>query len=310
MRRVYGLLAVIVGTGLAIAVLLSTTLLTVAPRPVAAAPRAIQPVEAPAPALAPPPAVAFHWNDATSSSDLGVAAESGIAVDIDTGRVLWDKDPVSRRAPASLTKIMTTMVALDHASLDQVLTVPVEAQPRPSWTQLGVTAGERFTVRELVEAEFVVSANDAAETLGRSIEPRTAFIADMNAKVAQLGLHDTHFSNPTGLDAAGQYSTAYDLAALATWLVTHYPQAAELATHRDLHLGASDAHRAYDAYSFNKMLFIYPGATGLKTGQTGRAGGCLVTTAERGGRRVVAVDLHSDVFFTDAVKILDYAFAR
>jgi serine-type D-Ala-D-Ala carboxypeptidase (penicillin-binding protein 5/6) len=254
--------------------------------------------------------LAYDWLDRNPQPDV-VSAESGIVVDLGSRRILWHKDALSRRAPASLTKIVTAMVAADKAPLDRVVTVPAAAaRPNPAWTMMGLDAGDQLTVGELMTGMFTVSGNDAAETLAQSLEPRSQFIAEMNAKVASLGLADTHFANPTGLDARGQYSTAYDLAVLAGWLELHYPTVFALAAGQRLDLPETGSHKAFDAPSLNKLLWLYPGATGLKTGATGAAGGCLVGTAERGGRRLVVVDLHSDVFFTDAMTLLDYGYAH
>ncbi len=266
----------------------------------------------PEPAVARPSAakLTYSWIDRGPQPDI-VSAESGIVVDLGSRRILWHKDALSRRAPASLTKIVTAMVAADHAGLDRVVTVPAEAAtPNPEWTMMGLSAGEQLTVSELMQGMFTVSGNDAAETLARTLEPRSQFIADMNAEVASIGLTDTHFSNPTGLDAAGQYTTAYDLAVISGWLELHYPAMASLAGKAALDLPETPSHKAYKEASLNKLIWLYPGAIGLKTGQTYAAGGCLVGTAQRSGRTLIVVDLNSDVFFTDGMSLLDYGFAH
>ncbi len=262
----------------------------------------------------PRPPLAYDFGIVTSRAAdwLPITAEIGIVVDLDSGEVLWAKDPYLRRYPASLTKIMTTMVALDHATLDTAVTVPSElAYQRPGQTLMGVTPGETYLVSNLVEGMFVLSGNDAAETLGRTLVSRDQFVEEMNAKAALLGLQDTHFANPSGLDQARHYSSAYDLAVMAGFLVEHYPEVARIAATREMLIPATPGHKGYRARSVNSMLFSYPGATGLKTGFTFRAGGCMVTTAKRGGRRLLEVNLRSDrgEFFADAGRMLDYGFS-
>jgi D-alanyl-D-alanine carboxypeptidase (penicillin-binding protein 5/6) len=258
------------------------------------------------------PTIGGEWIADHPAPDLGLDAQSAILVDPDAGQVIWGYDAYSRRAPASLTKMMTVLVALDHVGLDHVITVtPEAAQSSPDWTVMGLSAGERLTVRELLYGIFLVSANDAAEALAQGIEPRGQFIDEMNAKAAAMGLHDTHFTNPTGLDQEGLYSTAYDLATIASALVQHYPDVMAIAGTTSVDLPASDAHKDYSLLTLNKLLLWgYPGATGLKTGFTYDAGGCVAGSAQQGSRRLVAIVLNSDVFFTDATKLLDYGFSQ
>lgn len=257
----------------------------------------------------PPLGFSFKGLDARTGATVAVRARSGILVDLDTRTVLWAREQDARRAPASLTKMVTAMVALDHASPDQVLTVPREAAAMPP-DRMGLRAGEKVTVREALYGLFLDSGNDAATTLATRILRWGRFVADMNAKVRALGLHDTRFVNATGLDATGHFSTAYDLAVIGGYLEAHYPLLARIAATPEKVIPATATHRAFDARNLNKMLTIYPGATGLKTGFTDFAGGCLVASATRAGRHLLAVVLGSDVFFTDAVHLLDYGFSR
>jgi D-alanyl-D-alanine carboxypeptidase (penicillin-binding protein 5/6) len=257
----------------------------------------------------PPLAYGDSWLEAHPSPDLGLGAQSAIVVDLGTREVLWARDPDSRRAPASLTKMVTAMVAADHASLDRPLQVPAGATDfGPDYTTMGLAPGEWFSLADLVQGMFATSGNDAAETLARDLVPRDQFVAEMNELVGKLGLTDTHFENPTGVDAPGQYSTAHDLAVIAGWLLTRYPALAALAARPELHLPPTDSRPAFDAVSLDKLLWLYPGATGLKTGYTDAAGGCLAGSATRAGRRLVEVDLGSDELFTDGMRLLDYGF--
>jgi len=253
------------------------------------------------------PAYGFRWVNAHPSPDLGITAAAGILVDLDTRTVLWERNPYAGRAPASLTKMVTAMVALDLASPDAQLTVKRSMTDVIPDT-MGVFPGERVPLRDLLYGLFLDSGNDAAEVLAQGIVPRPLFLELMNRKARSLGLTGTTFANPTGLDDPGARSTAYDLAMIAGYLTTHYPLLTQIAATEDHYIPATAGHRAYEPLNLNKLLELYPGATGLKTGLTDDAGGCLAATATRGGHHLVAIILGSDVFFTDSEALLDYGF--
>jgi len=239
-----------------------------------------------------------------------IKARSAIMVDLDTGKTLYQLDPHGRHAPASLTKVVTALVALDHLRLDETITVPMSINQIP-WdsTRMGLRAGERLTVRELVYGLFLNSGNDAAVTLSEAAMPRTEFVGLMNAKAAVLGMTDTHFVNPIGLDDAGHFTSAADLARAGAELMRRFPEVAAMAATPSLTLPATATHHAYALYNLNELVRKYPGATGLKTGWTGHAGGCLIATATREGRHLLVVVLASPRIFDEAAALLDYGFA-
>ena len=237
-------------------------------------------------------------------------ARSAIVMDLDTGTTLFQLDPHGRHAPASLTKVITALVALDDLRLDQLITVPASINQLP-WdsTRMGLRVGERLTVRELLYGLFLNSGNDAAITLSEAVMPRPAFMARMNAKAAALGMADTHFVNPIGLDDPAHYSSAADLARAAVELTRRFPTVAAMASIASLTLPATSTHHAYALYNLNDLVRKYPGATGLKTGWTGRAGGCLIATATREGQHLLVVVMGSPRVFEEAAALLDYGFA-
>jgi D-alanyl-D-alanine carboxypeptidase (penicillin-binding protein 5/6) len=239
-----------------------------------------------------------------------IKARSALLLDVDSGKILFQIDPHGRHAPASLTKVVTALVALDHLRLDQMVTVPASINQLP-WdsTRMGLRAGERLTVRELLYGLFLNSGNDAAITLSEAAMPRATFIALMNARAARLGMADTHFVNPIGLDDPAHYTSAADLARAATELTRSFPEVAAMAATPTLTLPATATHHAYALYNLNELVRKYPGATGLKTGWTGRAGGCLIATATRDGRHLLVVLLASPRIFDEAGALLDYGFA-
>ncbi|MGA8923057.1 MAG: D-alanyl-D-alanine carboxypeptidase, partial [Candidatus Dormiibacterota bacterium] len=218
--------------------------------------------------------------------------------------------PETPRAPASLTKLMTAMVAVDDAgSLDTVVTVPVQAtQVVPSL--MGLSAGERLTVRELLDGLFLESGNDAAEALAGGIVPRDRFIRQMNQKAKSIGLTESHFVDPSGLDAPGHAMSAHDLVHAAAYLDEYYPDLATIAATKDITIPATATHKAFYPHNINALLFTYPGATGLKTGNTDNAGGCQLGTATRNGRHLIVVvlnDTHRSA--ADATVLLNYGFS-
>jgi D-alanyl-D-alanine carboxypeptidase (penicillin-binding protein 5/6) len=289
------------------------------PQPVSAA----RPSAPPATELgvAPPPGLqpfSGSWLAAHPQPAIDVKGASAILVDLDTQQVLWDRDPNSVRPPASLTKLVTAMVVADRVrSLNQLVTVPPEAdvkaiqQIEPASTVMGINAGEVLTVRELLTGLFLRSGNDAAEALARGIGMRRdRFIELMNEKALAIGMNESHFTTPIGLDDPDMKSSTHDLAVAAYTIDTRYPELAAIADQPEMHLPASPTHKQFDGVNWLHSFFKnYAGATGMKTGYTDNAGGCTVTTATRGNRHLIAVVMHSDTFVTDAERLLDYGFS-
>jgi D-alanyl-D-alanine carboxypeptidase (penicillin-binding protein 5/6) len=250
------------------------------------------------------------WLATNPQPRLQIHAQAAYLVDLDSRLVLWQRDPETSRAPASLTKLITAMVAVDDAgSLDTVVQV-TRAATQISPSVMGLSPGERLTVRQLLDGLFLDSGNDAAEALAQGIVPRERFIRQMNQKALSIGLTASHFVNPSGLDARGHGMSAHDLAHVAAYLDTYYPQLAAIADTKQISIPASSTHKAFYPQNLNGMLWSYPGATGLKTGLTDNAGGCMLATATRGGRHLIAVVLNATgVSQADATLLLNYGFS-
>ena len=271
------------------------------------------PTPTPAPTMAAPaPAPVRVAVAAARAIPLPVIDAQEIAlVNLDTGRFLWQSHSGMAWAPASLTKIFTAMVAVDVLGLSATVTVPSSIAQLPGdSTLMGLSPGERVTVRELLYGVFLNSGNDAAETLATGATSRATFIADMNAKAARLGLRITHFLNPTGLDQPGHYSSAHDLAIAAMYLESHYGSLVTIAATPSVTFPATASHKAFNLVSLDKLLWTYPGTYGLKTGWTDAALGCLITTSSRGGHRLLAVMLGAPAgtAYAQMPKVLDYGF--
>jgi D-alanyl-D-alanine carboxypeptidase len=240
-----------------------------------------------------------------------VTAAAGVLIDADTGRVLWSLSRDQPRHIASLTKIFTAMEALSLVpNLDEEVTVPQSITDLP-WdsTLMGLTIGERVSIRDLLYGMFLPSGNDAAVTLADGLIAEPQFIAGMNRIAAQIGMRETHFTNPWGADDPGHYASAMDLAMAAEYLDTHYPTLAAIADTTTMEIPATVTHKAFHLQTLNHLVTGYPGATGLKTGWTGQAGGCLVGTAVRYGHPLVSVVLGSNNATLDSRALLDYGFA-
>jgi serine-type D-Ala-D-Ala carboxypeptidase (penicillin-binding protein 5/6) len=251
-----------------------------------------------------------YWLATHPQPDLPIHGQAAYLVDLDTRMVMWQRDPETTRAPASLTKLITAMVAVDDAgSLDRVVEVtPGATQVVPS--VMGLSAGERVTVRQLLDGLFLSSGNDAAEALAQGIVPRDRFIRQMNQKATSIGLTGSHFVNPSGLDAPGHGMTAHDLVHTAAYLDRYYPELAAIAATKDIAIPATSQHKAFYPHNLNGLLWSYPGATGLKTGLTDNAGGCMLATATRDGRHLLVVVLNATLHSTaDATVLLNYGFS-
>lgn len=251
-----------------------------------------------------------YWLATHGQPDLPIRGQAVYLVDVDARQVLWERDPETSRAPASLTKLITAMVAVDDAgSLDRTIQVTDQVtQVIPSL--MGLTPGERLTVREVLYGLFLDSGNDAAEALATGLVPRDRFIRQMNQKAQSIGLTASHFVNPSGLDAPGHGMSAHDLAHTAAYLDEYYPELAAIAATKEIAIPATATHKAFYPRNLNPMLWSYPGATGLKTGLTDDAGGCMLATATRNGRHLIAVVLNdTGRSAADAAVLLDYGFS-
>lgn len=239
-----------------------------------------------------------------------LTSPSAILQDLGTGQVLYAKKPDLRRPIASITKIMTALVVLDEASPDEEVVVSARAAGTRG-AQLGLVAGERISVQQLLYALLMQSSNDAAVALAEHVGGSVAAFAGlMNGKAERLGLHRTQFRDPAGLEDRG-YSTARDVAAIVRAAYGE-PLFARI-TRTRFHRIPAPSGRPRRIQNRNILLWLYPGAIGTKTGFTTPAQHCLVAAAERGTVRLVAVALGSrgddaEGVFNDGAALLNFGF--
>jgi serine-type D-Ala-D-Ala carboxypeptidase (penicillin-binding protein 5/6) len=215
------------------------------------------------------------------AGSLTLLAPSAVLLDGRTQQILYARSPHVKRAPASTTKLLTVMVALDHLPLDREVRIPAGMQYiQPS--KIGLSTGERFYVRDLVKAALIKSANDAAEALAiLTAGSRPAFAQLMNRKVKSIGANNSHYVNPSGLPASGQYSTAYDLARIIM-AASRYPFIVSTLKTRGAVI-YSRGGRRIPLNNCNKMLWSTNGVIG-KTGWTRAAQHCFAGRVQSRGQ--------------------------
>lgn len=237
-----------------------------------------------------------------------VAFKSGLLRSAD-GLELWGRRTESELPMASITKVMTALLALESGGLDDTVTISKTAADVDD--TVGLVAGEKRTVRELLELALVASSNDAAISLAEHVGGTVPqFVTRMNDKAAELGLDDTHYANPHGLDAPGHHSSAADIATLAS-VAMKSAEFRRIVAIRSVTLPAYEKRAALKLKATNELLGVYRGMLGVKTGFTNDAGHSLVGSAERGGITLTAVVLGgatNKARFTECAKLLDWGF--
>jgi serine-type D-Ala-D-Ala carboxypeptidase (penicillin-binding protein 5/6) len=302
---------VAVAAGVAVGTLATTSRLPVAPAAVAAASR---------PDTTPQPAPWFDMNVASAAITFKtprampagappIRARAGILVDMDTGAILWAKQPDVQLAPASLTKVLTSLVALENFSPDQAVTITPDALGQSSAdTLMHLKAGQTLTVEELLDGMLLPSGDDAASAIAVDTVGQARFVAAMNAQVAALGLTESHFTATAGLDDPGLYSSAHDLAVIAEYTYQQFPLFARIVDTRTITLPASALHPAFHLHNLDALLQDYPAAVGVKPGWTGNAGACMIGIAVRGGHHLLAVLLSANYPAQLEGRLFDWGF--
>ncbi len=260
----------------------------------------------------------FLFIPVVSAEDLKLAenAKSAILIEASTGEILFEKNADERLVPASMTKMMSMLViieAIENGDLkwNQEIQVSENASSMGG-SQILLETGEKMSVRDLFKGVAIASGNDAVVALAEAVAgTEDAFVQKMNDKAKELGLKNTNFKNPHGLDTANHYSSARDMSLIAKELVKHEKVLEFTSVYEDYLRENTD--RKIWLVNTNKLVRFYDGVDGLKTGFTEGAGYCLTATAKKDGMRVIAVvmgEADSKMRNQEVSEMLDYAFAQ
>lgn len=236
---------------------------------------------------------------------IGTSAEAAVVINGDTGETIYAHNADARLPMASTTKIMTALLLCEHGEFEKEITVTADML-RVEGSSMGLLPGDRVTYHDLLYGMMLASGNDAANvtaiSVGGSVE---GFVKMMNGKAAELGLKNTHFVTPSGLDADGHYTTAGELALLAKYALANDEFAKAAASETAvLHYGNPPYRRTLKNH--NRLLKTFEGAVGVKTGFTKKSGRCLVSAARRNGKLAIAVTLNDPDDWQDHAALLEY----
>ena len=242
------------------------------------------------------------------SVSAGAISAGGYAlIDASSGRILKGQNADARFPMASTTKIMTGLLACESGKLDSVVSVSAEAL-KVEGSSMGLVAGEKITLREIVYGLLLESGNDAANAVAFYLDGSVSKFAErMNARASELSLKNTSFENPSGLDGAKHYTTASDLARLAAAAMQN-PDFREISSTYSKRVSYNGIKDGRLLKNHNEMLKLYAGCTGVKTGYTKKSGRCLVTCAERGGLSLIAVTLKCHDDWNAHTELLNFGF--
>jgi D-alanyl-D-alanine carboxypeptidase (penicillin-binding protein 5/6) len=235
-----------------------------------------------------------------------LTARGAIVIDVGSGAILYEKSPDAGLMPASTTKIMTAMVAMDEYDLNDIVTVDNESQSIGHVSEL--VSGERITVKDLLYAMLVSSGNDAALALGQHHpDGYQGFVDSMNQKAEQLNLNNTHYRNVSGLEQYDHYSSVRDLAIL-TKEAMRKDLFRQIVATESIKNNSVDGDLQHTFRNINELLGEVEGIRGVKTGWTQNAGECLVTSTVRNGHEVIVVVLGSENRFEESITLIEWAF--
>ncbi|WP_020374853.1 D-alanyl-D-alanine carboxypeptidase family protein [Sulfobacillus thermosulfidooxidans] len=236
-----------------------------------------------------------------------ITARGAILMDARTGAIMYEKDAFRQLDPASVTKMMTAILVIEHGHLSKTVTISKNAAYTVG-SALHIAPGQKYTVYDLLYGLLMRSGNDASVALAEADAGSVSkFVAQMNMKAQELGAFNTQFENPNGLTKPGHFSTAYDLALIARYAMT-LPVFRKIVGTREGHIMELRHKTKRTLHNTNQLLYTFPDATGIKTGTTDAAGKCLVASATRNGQDLIAVVLHSQDRYADAKNLLVWGF--
>lgn len=250
--------------------------------------------------------LSFFFGMPISSQADDISAGSYVCMSADTAQVLCSRDMLLHRGMASTTKVMTALIAVESGKLYE--TVEIDAQKiSAEGTSLGLKTGDKLTLYELVKGMLLSSGNDSANAVALFIsDTYEDFAILMNEKAKSIGMFNSNFVTPSGLDAEGHYSCAYDMALLTRCAINN-PVICEMTALKSSYITFINGTKLYVA-NHNKLLGDVEGCFGLKTGYTKKSGRCLLSAAERNGQTVIVVTLGAPDDWNDHKKLYDLAF--
>ncbi len=244
-----------------------------------------------------------------AAEELSLSSASAVIMEADSGEVLYAKDPHTARPMASTTKLMTALLAAETLPLDTEITVSAEAVAVEG-SALGLRAGDTIALSDLLTGLLLVSGNDAANVTAEAVAgDLPAFASLMNAKAAVLGMENSGFVTPSGLDAEGHAASAYDMALLGRAVLQNDFLRQVCAT-KSARVYFGNPKREVWVSNHNRLLKLSADCIGMKTGFTKKSGRCLVSAATRDGVTVVAASLNGGDYWNDHMKLYEYAFSR
>lgn len=236
-----------------------------------------------------------------------VTAHSAILMDAQTGDVLYERDAHKQRPPASTTKILTALIAIEMADLQELATVSDKAG-RVGESSIHLNRGNQLKLEELVEGALIRSGNDACVAIAeQTAGSHDEFVRLMNLKAISLGAQNSNFMNTNGLPDKNHYSTAYDLAMITRYAMNN-PVFSQIVAQKTAAIRFEVPSKTQTANNTNKLLWNYPWADGVKTGTTNAAGKCLVASATKDGRRLICVVLDAPDRYGDSERLLEWGF--
>ncbi len=256
-------------------------------------------------ALVCPALLLFYANGLTVRAAPAISSLSAVVIEPESGLILYEKDARTARPMASTTKLMTALLAAENLDPNATVTVPAAALPVEG-SQIGLKAGETVTVRDLLAGLLLASGNDTANALALLMdESLPAFAERMNRRALTLGMTDSLFVTPSGLDKDGHSASARDMALLGA-AVLKQPLLAELCASKSETITVGGVRMTVSNH--NKLLKLYDGTIGLKTGFTKKSGRCLVSAVERGGVTLIVATLNGGDYWNDHIALYNDAF--
>ncbi len=240
---------------------------------------------------------------------ISLSSLSAVVYEPQTGRVLYEKDAHTPRAMASTTKLMTALIGAENVEMSREITATKEAVTVEG-SSMGLHAGDKISMHDLLTGLLLSSGNDAANTIALTVSGSLpAFAEKMNQRAQELGMRESHFVTPSGLDAADHAASAYDMALLGA-AVLRNPTLASICATKTATIELGDPKRKATISNHNRLLSLYSHCIGLKTGFTKKSGRCLVSAAQKDGVTLVVATLNGGDYWNDHIKLYEYGFEQ